>query len=216
MPAPLELGEGSMLTLKLDGTSTLKGGMGTAGIYVPEDAAVIITSAAGDGETAGVLNACGGAGAAGIGGNWGLSAGTIQIAGGTVYAMGDNNGYGAYGDGDGSSGIGGGTAGNGGIVTITGGSVYATGWNNGSGIGGGRGVSGGAVGNSGTISINSPAGTSRGAAEAKVSKEWFQPGRGIGCGSWGQSSGAFEDGSEGAGFYEKDADGWPTSAVYSW
>jgi hypothetical protein len=212
-PAPLEVGEGSRLTLKLDGTNTLKGGAGGAGIYVPEDATLIITSAAGNGETTGVLNACGGGGGAGIGSSWEGSVGEIQIAGGTIYAMGDIGNPPAHYGHAGAAGIGGGAGspGNdGGTVIITGGIVYAVGWDNAAGIGGGR------LGKSGSVTINSPAGTSSGIAEAKVGDIWMLPGYGVGCSSTGESSGAFTDGSEGEGAYEYDANGWPKSAVYSW
>ncbi|GAB6391331.1 MAG: hypothetical protein MdMp014T_0704 [Treponematales bacterium] len=214
-PIPLEVGKGAILTLKLDGTNTLKGGAGGAGIYVPEDATLIITSAAGDGETTGVLNACGGGGGAGIGSNWegSVSVGEIQIAGGTIYAMGDIGNPPAHYGHAGAAGIGGGAGspGNdGGTVIITGGIVYAVGWDNAAGIGGGR------LGKSGSVTINSPTGTSSGIAEAKVGDIGIQPGYGVGCSSTGESSGAFTDGSEGEGAYEYDANGWPTSAVYSW
>ena len=81
---------------------------------------------------------------AGIGGDCGHAAGTIEINSGVVYARGykDDNGT------SGGAGIGGGIGGNGGTITIRGGRVDATGGNYSAGIGGGS------SGNGGTITIS--------------------------------------------------------------
>jgi hypothetical protein len=139
---------GATVTLVLEGTNTLKSGGDNAGLHVPVDAAIIITSASGDGSTDGVLHVTGGDASAGIGGNASRyvyvdrvnnirtpgDAGTIIIKGGTITATGGNGREDGHG---GGAGIGGGGAnpgydtgckgGDGGIVTITGGHVTARG-----------------------------------------------------------------------------------------
>ena len=89
-------------------------------------------------EGEGSLNATGGTGSAGIGGDVLNAGGTVTINGGTVTAQG----------GDAAAGIGGGDSGNGGTVTINGGTVTATGGASAAGIGGGS------MGAGGTVTIN--------------------------------------------------------------
>ena len=89
--------------------------------------------------------------AAGIGGDKGKSAGTIEINAGTVTARSDMN----------AAGIGGGKGGTGGTITINGGTVIATANDeDGAGIGGGE------HGFGGTITINGGTVTATGAGEA--------------------------------------------------
>ncbi|QNK40452.1 beta strand repeat-containing protein [Caproicibacter fermentans] len=73
--------------------------------------------------------------AAGIGGNYNQSCGTVEISGGTVEAHSGTN----------AAGIGGGYSGSGGTIKITGGTVTAYGGTNGVGIGGGMDGSGGTI-----------------------------------------------------------------------
>ena len=104
--SPLLLGE--QTTIKLIGDNILKGGSGSAGLHVPAGKSVTI-----DTEKAGTLEAIGGSGAAGIGGNVQEPGGNVKILGGSVSA--------ASGSGDGiGSGSGGGDSGD---IIITGGSV---------------------------------------------------------------------------------------------
>ncbi|MDR0658231.1 MAG: InlB B-repeat-containing protein, partial [Mediterranea sp.] len=157
---------GAGVTLKLEGTNTLKSGVAStnnAGLLVPSGTTITITSSAGDGSFDGTLNVAGGAGTwdtagrwgsgggAGIGGNGGPNdvngspCGTVIINGGTIVATGhtgtDGNSYNGYG----GAGIGGGGAGArrgerggaGGTVIINKGHVTATGQSGGAGIGGG-------------------------------------------------------------------------------
>ena len=129
--APIDVGPGVSLTLSLLGTNTLIG-TGSAGICVPDDAALEI-------KGTGSVTATGGINAAGIGGSQNSSGGTITIAGGTVTATG----------GDWAAGIGGGRDCRVDSVTITGGTVTATGgrlfYGISAGIGGGYGGIGGTV-----------------------------------------------------------------------
>jgi hypothetical protein len=138
-------------TVVLRGDNTLKSGECEAGLFVSSRAAVIITSAGGDGSESGTLAASGGDYAAGIGGGYydrtGITdyrnvAGTITIKGGTITATGGLDG----------AGIGGGPDGNGGMITIDGGRVEANGGEFGAGIGGGSSGSGGiTIINGGTV-----------------------------------------------------------------
>ena len=86
----------------------------------------------------GVINATGGANAAGIGGGNSGAGGNIIINGGAINATGGNGG----------AGIGGGNSGAGGNIIINDGAIKATGNARGAGIGGGSG------GDGGTITIN--------------------------------------------------------------
>jgi hypothetical protein len=98
----------------------------SAGLHVPADATLTITSAGGSGK---LYTRGGNSGGAGIGGGSGESGGEITIEGGTVEAQG----------GTGGAGLGGGSGGNGGIITINDGTVSATGGDYAAGIGGGKG-----------------------------------------------------------------------------
>ena len=111
--------------------TSLYGGEKAPGVKVEEGASVAISGSA-------EMRVGAGNGAAGIGGSYGKSCGSVTITGGNVYAMSPTNG----------AGIGGGYKGNGGTVTITGGIVYAEGYS-GAGIGGGPSGSGGDVSISG-------------------------------------------------------------------
>ena len=86
----------------------------------------------------GTLTATGGNSSAGIGSEWGASAGTITINGGTINATGGAD----------AAGIGGGNLGDGGTITINGGDISAQGGARAAGIGGGN------LGDGGTIAIN--------------------------------------------------------------
>ena len=169
--AALSVMPNSSVSLTLEGTNTLTGAAGCAGLYVPVDAAVVIDGtgslAAKGGARSGSSNGAG-IGGMGAGGN----AGSITIKSGTVAATG-----GPY-----AAGIGGGNnnngtaAGSGGSITISGGIVDATGNDHSAGIGGGcrgdggnitisggtvtakagswsAGIGGGFSGNTGNISI---------------------------------------------------------------
>jgi hypothetical protein len=132
--AALEMA-GADVTLVLEGTNTLVGGRGAAGIHVPARAELRVC---GDGA----LSATGGFGAAGIGGKGNEGAGTVVFESGTVTAGSESG-----------PGIGGGrNGGAGGIVTITGGRVTATGNGASAGIGGGCGTGTGGAG--GTVEIS--------------------------------------------------------------
>ena len=87
----------------------------------------------------GTLTATGGNSSAGIGSEWGASAGTITINGGTINATGGAD----------AAGIGGGNLGDGGTITINGGDISAQGGARAAGIGGG----GGDFADLGTITI---------------------------------------------------------------
>ena len=128
--AGLETPIGSTLTIDGEGSLTVTGGWGGAGIG---------GGRYGSGGTftinGGTVTATGGDRGAGIGGGpWG-SGGTINITGGTVTATG-----GWWG-----AGIGGGLYGSGGTININGGTVTATGDWWGAGIGGGLYDSGGTI-----------------------------------------------------------------------
>ena len=88
-PTRLILCDGAKLTVKGQAAAE------TAGLNVSNGTAIVICGQKGG---TGVLEATGGAGAAGIGGNSGQAAGTVTIYGGSVTALGKN----------GAAGIGGG------------------------------------------------------------------------------------------------------------
>ncbi|SMP68443.1 stalk domain-containing protein [Anoxynatronum buryatiense] len=156
------------VTLTLEGVNNLKRDLYFAGLQVPSGNKITINGT-------GSLHAIGGDYAAGIGGGWGETGGTIAIAGGTVIATGGSE----------AAGIGGAWEGEGGTITISGGTVTATGGSDGAGIGGGSersggsikieggtveaaggywgaGIGGGKQGEGGTITISSGAVTARG------------------------------------------------------
>ena len=112
--AVIVLGEGT--------TNTVKGGIRSSGIYVPDYNTLTI-------QGGGTLNATGAWGAAGIGSGYGYSyCGNITIKGGTVNATGGASGAG-IGSGCGESSCG--------IITISGGVVNAVGGDGAAGIGSG-------------------------------------------------------------------------------
>ena len=112
--AVIVLGEGT--------TNTVKGGIRSSGIYVPDYNTLTI-------QGGGTLNATGAWGAAGIGSGYGYSyCGNITIKGGTVNATGGASGAG-IGSGEGESSCG--------IITISGGVVNAVGGDGAAGIGSG-------------------------------------------------------------------------------
>lgn len=135
--SPIAVEEDATLDLNLLGVNTVIGGRFWPGIYVPNDASLIIRGQ-------GNIVTTGGDHGSGIGGryDYGIgiasNAGTIVINEGVVTAIG----------GDFSAGIGGACNGNGGTVVINGGTVTASSLYNGAGIGGGM------HGNGGTIVIN--------------------------------------------------------------
>lgn len=141
----ITLKHGATLNLTVKGANTLIGAYGGAGIDVPQGCTLNIMS-----ESTGTLTATGGnsyGGGAGIGavGNQyspsnnltsTQSVGTIQIAGGTIIAIGgssNNFGAGVMG----AAGIGGSTESTTGVILISGGTVIATGGYSAAGIGGG-------------------------------------------------------------------------------
>ncbi len=145
------------------------------------------------GVASGALTALGGDGAAGIGGSYDHSGGTVTINGGTVMVTGGSSGAGIGGGslgaggtvtinggtvtatgGHAGAGIGGGFRGNGGIITINGGTVTATGGGDGAGIGGGS------HGAGGTVTINGGTVTATGGGD----------GAGVGAGFKGSSQGS--------------------------
>ncbi|GAB6391575.1 MAG: hypothetical protein MdMp014T_0948 [Treponematales bacterium] len=227
-PIPIEVGKGAILTLKLDGTSVLRGGINAAGVKVPEGAALFVTSAAGDGETDGVLNAEGGLGGAGIGGMWGFGAGEITISGGTVNAGG---GASTFVD-AGGAGIGGGYYGSGGKITIKGGVVDAKGGYMCAGIGagetrwvhtsgtieisggvvnalgwGGAGIGGSQRGNVDNIRITGGSGKAE-----SIKASGYGLGHAVGPGDGGNTKVGLFSGPHGP----YDEDGWPTDNPYEW
>ena len=105
------------LILNAESENILAGAILHAGLEVPQGAEVVISGT-------GALTTSGGQSSAGIGGGYGMSAGTITINAGTIKATGDDGQNGA-------SGIGSGyptSEGNNGIITINGGSVETTGY----------------------------------------------------------------------------------------
>ncbi|MDR2253051.1 MAG: carbohydrate-binding domain-containing protein [Bifidobacteriaceae bacterium] len=139
---PFSVASGAAVTVKLSGVNTLKASGDKAALHVPAGASLYLTSAAGDGQYAGTLNAAmSNSEAAGIGGGFEEDAGVITIAGGTVNAVGGAS----------AAGIGGGYGGSGGTISITGGLVTATAvasWDDPAAIGGGG------LGGAGTITIS--------------------------------------------------------------
>jgi hypothetical protein len=131
---------GACAHLFLAGTNTFLGGSRTAGMHVPEGAAMFIDCAPGVAAcpTNGALVALGSASSAGIGGHLYESSGCVTISGGHVTARGGGAAY-QYG----GAGIGGGHAGTGGVVTLYGGVIEAQGSYRAEAIGGGS--SGGAA-----------------------------------------------------------------------
>ena len=112
---------------------TVKGATEKAGLTVASGSVLVIC---GQKDGTGTLEATGGELAAGIGGDNGVTGGTVTINGGAVTATG----------GESAAGIGGGSGRSGGTVTINGGTVTATGGQPAAGIGVGMfGVSGGTV-----------------------------------------------------------------------
>jgi hypothetical protein len=139
----LLLQSGSSLTLRLEGTSTLKSGDNRAGIQT-SGAEISITGN-------GTLNVLGGEEGAGIGGGNNEDGGTIEISGGILVATGGDQG----------AGIGGGNNGDGGTIRISGGILAATGGDQGAGIGGGYNGDGGTIRISGGMA--SAVGSNKGA-----------------------------------------------------
>jgi flagellin len=137
---------GADVTLVLKGSNTVTSGTNSAGVRAASGSSLTIY---GDGQlTAQGTSTSSYTGGAGIGGDYGESAGTITINGGTI------NAYGGGGDGAGIGGGGGpslGNGGNGGVITINGGTVTARG---GTSSIGGAGIGAGHYGNGGIITIN--------------------------------------------------------------
>ncbi len=117
-------GEGTTVTVELDGTNTLQSGEDYAGLQTSGEGALVIQDANGK---EGSLTANGGFLGAGIGGGIGRAGSDITISGGDVEANG-----GVFG-----AGIGGGFYRAGSDVIISGGKVTANGGHWGAGIGGG-------------------------------------------------------------------------------
>jgi hypothetical protein len=137
---------GAVINLTLVGDSSLKSGEGYAGLQCPYGTALTI-------DGTGTLTTTGGLYAAGIGGGFRETGGTVVINGGTVNAWGGESGGAGIGGG-GYFGMGafvGESNGNGGNTTINGGIVNAIG---GRGYYGGAGIGGGCLGNGGNITIN--------------------------------------------------------------
>ena len=135
--ASIILADGATLTITSDNSYK-------AGINVLNGNSLTVYSQTAAGT--GAIDATGGALAAGIGGEWNGSAGTVTINGGSVTATGGNN----------CAGIGGGSKGNGGVVVVNNGTVTAKGGDFGAGIGGGYEGSGGTVTiNGGTVTAYS-------------------------------------------------------------
>ncbi len=118
-------------SLSADGSTTL----GSAGIRIT-DAKLLVES----GRVSGV----GGGGGAGIGGNSGQNGGIVEVRGGEVNGIGQEEGVDSD-DADGGAGIGGGLEGDGGQLIVRGGGVYGGGGDGAAGIGGGAFGGGGSV-----------------------------------------------------------------------
>ena len=128
------------------------------GIVLTEGSSLTV-NAQSDGENAGYIIASGKNGAAGIGGQFGQSAGTLTVNGGKITATGDL----------GAAGIGGGFNGNGGVVVINGGTVVSNGGVGAAGIGGGFNGNGGDVTvNGGTLDVSAGAGAVAGQEGAGI------------------------------------------------
>lgn len=183
--SPFSIATGSIVNLTLVGENTLISGVDDtadksgssaryAALNVPEGATLNITEA-----SAGVLNTTGGHSAAGIGGNYEGSAGTIEINGGTVNARCGTASY----HGNAGAGIGGGSDASGGTITITGSAkVTAVGGERASGIGGGW------CGNGGIITIGTDNGSAQPVVNASTylnsNNSSYPSGSGIGNGSF--------------------------------
>lgn len=133
---------GATVNMTLIGANALNSADGHAGLQVPAGAALQVVGS-------GSLTAQGGMNGAGIGGQSGVSAGSIAVYSGNVEALGSGGG----------AGIGGGNGGAGGIVLAEGADtiVSATGGPNGYDIGSGNGnVTGGSltVNNNATVLLN--------------------------------------------------------------
>ncbi len=161
-------GDGTMLTIKGDGSLSATGGTHCAGIgsgYNGSCGAITIEG--------GNITAIGGVNSAGIGSGKNGTCGTINIAGGSVTATGNTF----------SAGIGGGYASDAtsscGAINISGGTVTATGGNGAAGIGSGHTANGTSSG--GDITITG------GTVEATGGSS----GAGIGCGYGHSDSGSY-------------------------
>ncbi|GAB6393489.1 MAG: hypothetical protein MdMp014T_2862 [Treponematales bacterium] len=163
--SPILLEPDASLELKIEGENTFIAGVNVAGIQVPLGTALIVTSAAGDGEISGVLNVSATGYGAGIGGGapYG-NYGTIMIKGGTINAAGGEDAAGIGSSGNTSNGtitisncvvnaegglhgagIGGGWYGSGGTIRITDAVVNAVGTGSAAAIGGGHSGKGGDI-----------------------------------------------------------------------
>lgn len=122
---------GGTADVTVSGTNSLKSGVNRAGLEVPENAELTLTSTSMD---HGSLEARGGEGGAGIGGRnvAGERGGGIIIISGNIHVTAVGGNYGA--------GIGGGASGDGGTIEISGGMVSAQGGFGSAGIGGGTGI----------------------------------------------------------------------------
>lgn len=129
-------------TIKLQGENELISGAGRAGLEKNDSDSNGKLTITADNEDAS-LKANGGEQSAGIGGKRFEGSSQIIIEGGTINALGRNNG----------AGIGGGNEGNG-EVTINGGDVTATGGSRASGIGGGRRAEGKVTINDGKVTAS--------------------------------------------------------------
>ncbi|MBQ6137548.1 MAG: hypothetical protein IJI73_09285, partial [Kiritimatiellae bacterium] len=134
-------GVGVLLQGAGDGTNTFISGWGCAGIAVCAANNATLTILDGGAP----ISATSWRSAAGIGGNNGAAAGTINIEGGTVFATGSQGG----------AGIGGGPGGGAGQITISGGTVEAVSFRDGDqGFDFGAGIGGGSSGSGGYVHIN--------------------------------------------------------------
>ena len=184
----MELKNGAVVNLTLEGTNTLTGTYGGAGIAVPGGCSLTITAASTGSLTAtGGDNYGSGAGIGMVGNHYSVNSaphteqtlGSITIAGGTIVAQGGRNTYNnsRY---LGSAGIGGASCGSmtasasAGSISITGGSVTAAGGENAAGIGGGS------EGYAGSVSISGGSVTAVGG----------EGGAGIGGGRNGSTAGS--------------------------
>ena len=188
-------GQGDV-TLNLSGNNSVQSGEYHAGVHKGNAGNLTVTTPEGGN---GSLNATGGKGGAGIGGDSsGGNGNNITISGGTVVAKGGEYSAGIGGGGNSShnnaskitisggdvkatgagsaAGIGGGNSGSGTDIEITGGKVTATGGEQGAGIGGGNG------GNGSGITV------SGGEVNAAGKDNYDGGGAGIGGGSGGNGS----------------------------
>jgi hypothetical protein len=153
--AALSVPAGTGLSVSGDGSLTVQGGQGGAGIgscFGRAGGTIAIHS--------GTVTATGGNQAAGIGGGYIGAGGTITIYGGTIVARGGGGG------GGGGAGIGGGYGRAGGTITIHGGTVTATGGSQAAGIGGGNTSAGGTITiHGGTVTATGTSGAGIGGGE---------------------------------------------------